>query len=475
VAGSIAAEQSVLGALMLETSRASEIELCAEDFTRDDHRSIFRAIMKCVDRRHQADAVTVAEILEREEGKDTPWLVYCASLVRDTPSAANIRAYANYVKRYADAQRAIKIAQDMMARVEAEPEAIDHATRDLMRLTTSTSSSYSCALADTLGEVVDYIDYRYTHRDELPGLSTGLQKLDRNTGGLCKGHLIVVAARPGMGKTAFMSGLHLANRKRPTGIMSAEMPRAELVLRMVSSVAEVAFEDLKMGTIRDDQWPAINSAFNLLKTLPIYINDRSAPTIEHVMRQARQWKYEHDIQLFSLDYLQRMPTPGRIEKRNEGVEHIVRCMKELARELEIPVVALSAVNRSVEARADKRPLMGDLRDSGAIEAEADVIVTLYRDEVYDATTSNAGVAELSAIKNRHGKLGRATVHYNGPTVTFSDFGIDSDGSGGLSGGDGTPQRGLELGQREDDRVETRRVARSRARKPLQEIHKAQGG
>lgn len=474
MAAALAAEEAVLGGLMLDTTRCAEVNLAPEDFTKPKHQDIYRAIRDCIERRVQADAVTVAEILDRQQ-PDGQSLPYLASIVKNTPTAANVGTYADIVKRYSDATRAKGIAQAMIEDIDHDPEALDRAIKSMMRMTSS-QRNYECVVGDTLGGLVDYLDARAQNRGVIPGMLTGLQRLDRAIGGMQKGHLIVVAARPGMGKTALMGGIHLANRNVQTGCISAEMPRDELVLRMVSSMAEVAFTDLKMGTVSDDAWVRINTAFGILRAMPMHINDRSAPTIEQIQRQARMWKYEHDIQLLSMDYIQRIPTPGGIQKRNEGVEYIARSLKELARDLEIPVVALSAVSREVESRADKRPLMSDLRDSGAIEAEADVIVTVYREEVYNDADNVKGIAELSVIKHRHGALGRATVNYHGSTLTFSDFRMDGgdDGPGGLSGGDGAAQRQMGIGFGQDDRLEDRRATRSRTRKPLQKVHETKG-
>jgi replicative DNA helicase len=475
VAAAIAAEEAVLGGLMLDTARHAEIDLAPEDFTTPKYQSIYRAIRECIQQRIQADVVTVSEILDRMEPDGGSWLSYCAKIVTDTPSSANTRVYAAIVKRYSDATRAKGIAHAMIEDIDQDPEALDRAIKAMLRMTSS-QRSHECMVGDTLGALVDYLDFRAQNKNTIPGMLTGLQRLDRSIGGLQKGHLIVVAARPGMGKTALMGGLHMANRKVHTGCISAEMPRDELVLRMVSSMSGVAFTDLRMGNLQDHEWSRINTAFAMLKAMPLHINDRSAPTIEQILRQARQWKYEHDIQMLSMDYIQRIPTPGGIQKRNEGVEHIVRSLKECARDLEIPVVALSAVSREAETRGDKRPLMSDLRDSGAIEAEADVIVTVYREEVYSDADNIKGVAELAVIKNRHGPLGRVTVHYNGPTLTFSDFRVDGgdDGPGGVPGGDGTAQRSMELGLGQDDRTATRRTTGARTRKSVQKIYEEEG-
>jgi replicative DNA helicase len=470
-----AAEQAVLGSLMLETSRAAEVNLLAEDFTASHHREIYRAIRSCVERRIRADAVTVSEFLERHATMEFQWLVYCAELVRETPSAANVKAYAEIVKQRADAVRAKRSAMSLVQNIDNEPELLDSTIRELMQLT-RTQRDHECRVGDTLGSIIDYIDFRQNNRGVIPGLRTGIEKLDRAILGLNKGDLVVIAGRPGMGKTAILGGIHLANRKVPTGCMSAEMPRDQLVMRMVSSISGVPLRNIRLGELDDEHWPRMNTAFNMIRDMPLHINDRSAPDIEEIVRQARRWKYEHDIQLLSLDYLQRIPTPRGVKQRNEGVEYITRTLKELARDLEIPVVALSAVGREVEKREDKRPLMSDLRDSGAIEAEADNIITLYREEVYSDDQRYAGLAELGVIKQRNGEICRVVATYTGATVTFGDFRGDGgdDGSGGVPGGDGAAQRSMELGHGADDRPADSRATGRRPRKSLQEIHQAKG-
>ena len=454
-----AAEQAVLGALMIEPSLANSVELTPEDFTHRDHREIFRAIRACVDGHQPADAVTVAEWLDQHsEVSRNDWLMQCATMVKDTPTTANFRAYADNVRQKSEAAKAKRIAIDLCEAVDKDPDIIDTAVRELMKLR-STNRSYESSVSDQIGPVIDYIDDRCHNKDKIPGLRTGLDRFDRKQGGLGNGHLIVIGARPGMGKTALMGGLHLANRNIASGIISAEQPARELTMRMVASMAGVSAHDLRMGTIRDEAWPHINNAMSILKSTPIYINDRSAPSIHEIERQARKWKYEHDIKLLSVDYLQRIRSTGSA-KRHEQVEGFARTLKELARELDIPVVALSAVSREVEHREDKRPVMADLRDSGAIEAEADLILTLYRDEVYNDERDNAGKAEISAIKFRHGPLGRVTVHYDGATLTFSDFGIDGSQPRRIQGRNGATERSMELGLGEDDRAENRRATRA---------------
>lgn len=474
--GSRQTEEAVLGCLMLDASRGVDINLSPLDFTIPHHQEMFRAIATCIEQRKPADAVTVSELLDTTtpSPKKESWLQMCVTIVKNTPSAANLHTYVDIVRKHSEARKVKQVAGALIEDIDADPTALDRAMYALTRMSQG-QREYECAIGDTLGELVDYIDYRSSHRDELPGRSTGLPKLDKNTGGLCNGHLIVVAARPGMGKTAMMAALHLANRDVASGIMSAEMARQELVMRMVCTMAEVNFTDLKMGTVPEHKWPEINQAFATLRKMPLYINDKSAPTIDQIARQARRWKYDHDIKLFSMDYLQRIPTPPGIRQRHEGVEYIARSMKEIARELDIPVVALSAVSREVESRQDKRPLMNDLRDSGAIEAEADIIITIYRPEVYSDEDKFRGLAELAVIKNRHGSLGKCTVSYHGPTLTFSPFRVGSgdDGPGGVSGGDGAAggQVGIRFG--EDDRLENRGdPGAKRTRKSFQEIHSA---
>jgi replicative DNA helicase len=438
---SVQAEQSVLGGLMLSNAAWAVVGtiLIDDDFYLPQHQKIYRAIASLGRKREPFDILTIEEELKRTDELDSVGgLTYLGTIARDTPSAANITSYAKIVRQKALARRSVDIASTLINESDHDENAVDTAIKSLMAVTMK-RARYDHEIKDVLGEVIDMIDARYNSVDKMSGIPIGLRDVDSYLGGLSPGHLIVIAGRPAMGKTGMAAGIMLANRNKSGGIISAEMPRAEITMRMVSSISGVPYTNLRLGKISAADWPRINAAMNMLKGCPFLINDEPAPQMESIERQARKWKHEHDIKYLVVDYLQRIKNTGDA-KRHEQVEEFARSHKEIARELEIPVILLSQVNRSVESREDKRPMMSDLRDSGAIEQEADVIGTIYRDEVYnDATEKTRGIAEFGVIKQRHGAIGRAFIRFDAETVTFSDIDCYA-GENGMARGNGTDGR-----------------------------------
>lgn len=411
------AEQSVLGGILLEPERLAEIELLVQDFNGADHQLIFAAILELKTAGQGIDLVTLSEILGRQgvlEGAGG--IAYLGMIARETPGASNIQAYAGIVQQHSTSRRAAVVGKTLIEHA-AEPEAVDDAIKELMGLSVRTQPQ-SISVKDSLPELIDQIDKRYRGLIE-PGLSWGLKRLDEGTGGLSKGNLYIAAGRPAMGKTGFGSGVILANPGIPVGFMSMEQPRLQIVSRMAASLAGLSAHCLRLGKLKEEDWPLLDVAFQTMSKMPCYINERPAPPIDAIVRQARKWKYENGIQLLLVDYIQRIRSVGK-EPRHEQVEGFARALKEIARELDIPVLALCQVNRNVENRNDKRPQMSDLRDSGAIEQEADVIITLYREEVYNDDPQHKDQAEIAVIKNRHGALGKLTCHFNGPSIRFED-------------------------------------------------------
>lgn len=395
----------------------AECELSAEDFNKPAHQVIFQAIEDMISQQRAMDLVTLTEYLRQGRLLDEAGGVsYLATMAKETPTAANVAAYAGIVKSRSMARNATQIAQGLIGQA-GDPGAVDEAIRSLMDLTVKDRTD-STSVQDTLKPVLQEIGDR-SRGISKPGLKTGLKRLDAGLGGLYPGDLYVVAARPGGGKTAFGAGIILANPEIPSGFMSMEQPRTQIVQRMIASVGSLNAHALRLGKLGKEDWPRINQAVESLYRLPCEINDRPAPPIDVIVRQARKWRYEKKIQLLVVDYIQRIRSVGK-EKRHEQVEAFARALKEIARELDIPVVALSQVSRGVEARNDKRPQMADLRDSGAIEMEADAIITLYRPEVYDDDPSLKGVAEVAVIKSRHGPIGKVTCHFNGASIRYED-------------------------------------------------------
>jgi len=440
---SLEAEQSVLGGLMLDNRTWDAIadRLLAEDFYRRDHQLIFAAIAELAGRGEPSDAVTLAELLERKgQGSDTGGLIYLAAIVRETPSAANIRAYADIVRERSVLRKLISVGGEIAASAydpegRQASEIVDEAERRVFEIAESGKKHGSgfVPLRQDLGAVIDRLDMLAQNSGQLTGLSTGFNRLDEMTAGLQKGDLIVIAGRPSMGKTTF--ALNIAEnaafgpRKASVGVFSMEMSREQLAFRMISSLGRIDQSLLRIGKL-DDDWARVNSAIEQMKTASIYIDDTGALTPTEVRARARRLKREHGLDLIVLDYLQLMTVSGNSENRATEISEISRSLKALAKELAVPVIALSQLNRSVEQRTDKRPVMSDLRESGAIEQDADVIMMIYREEVYDKNTTRRGIADIIIAKQRNGEIGDLQLTFLGKYTKFENLAAESSGYGG---------------------------------------------
>jgi replicative DNA helicase len=278
-----------------------------------------------------------------------------------------------------------------------------------------------------LGKTIDQIDERYQNQEAVTGLSTGFSKFDELTAGLQKGDLIIVAGRPSMGKTTLAlniaenAALNMTKGKNPTAIFSMEMSVDQLALRMISSLGRVNQSSLRNGRLADDDWPRINGAIQQMQEAPLFIDDTPALSPTEIRARARRLKRQHGLSLIVVDYLQLMKVTGNTENRATEISEISRSLKALARELEVPIIALSQLNRSVEQRPDKKPIMSDLRESGAIEQDADLIIFIYREEVYDKDTIRKGQAEINIAKQRNGPVGEFRLTFQGKWTRFDDY------------------------------------------------------
>jgi replicative DNA helicase len=431
----IEAEQAVLGGLMLDNRAWDAIadRLVAEDFYRRDHQLIFEAIAERAAMGEPVDAVTLSEWLERKGlTAETGGLPYLAQLVRDTPSAANVRAYADAVRERATLRQLIAVggqiandAYDPQGREAAE--ILDAAERRVFEIAESRNKTGSgfVPLRNDVGRVIDMIDTLAQNPGAITGLSTGFKKLDEMTAGLQKGDLIIVAGRPSMGKTTFC--LNMAEnaafgpQQAKVGVFSMEMSREQLAFRMVSSLGRVDQTKLRTGNLDDDDWSRVQMAISMMKSSHIYIDDTAALSPTEVRARARRLKREHGLDLIVLDYLQLMQVPGNKENRTAEISEISRSLKALAKELSVPVIALSQLNRSVEQRTDKKPVMSDLRESGAIEQDADLIMMIYREEVYNHDTPRKGIADIIITKQRNGPIGEVELTFLGKFTKFENY------------------------------------------------------
>ncbi len=437
---SIEAEQSVLGGLLLDNTawdRVSDI-VSENEFYRSDHRLIFQHIILLIENNRPADVLTVAESLERSAKlAEAGGQAYLGSLALNTPSAANIRRYAEIVR-----ERAI-MRQLAVAGTEIADSAYNPAGRDAAGLIDEAEAKvFQIAevgakakqgfvkIDPLLTETVERIDMLYSreNKDDVIGLATGYVDLDRMTSGLQPGELIVIAARPSMGKTALAMNIveHVTlNLKKTAAVFSMEMSGSQLALRMIGSVGRVDQHKLRSGTFEESEWPKLVDAVGKLNDSQIHIDDTAGLNALELRSRARRLHRQcGGLSLIVVDYLQLMSgtSSRREENRATEVAEISRSLKSLAKELKVPVVALSQLNRSVESRVDKRPMMSDLRESGAIEQDADLIMFIYRDEVYNPTNeASKGKAEIIIAKQRNGPTGPITLTFLGRHTRFENY------------------------------------------------------
>src|SRR3954471_15828732 len=407
---SVEAEQSVLGALLLDNQAFDRVAdlVGPEDFYRDDHRRIWRHISKLIEANRPADVVTVSESIDASEDKDkTGGAAYLGALAQNTPSALNIRRYAELVRERSVqrrfAQVATEIAESALNTGGREVgQLLDEAESRIFQIAES-GSRRDQGLLDikpVLARVFEKIDHLY-HREnasDVTGVPTGYTDLDRMTAGLQSGDLVIVAARPSMGKTALALNIaeHVAvDNGLPVAIFSMEMSATQLAMRMLGSIAHVDQHKMRTGKLDDKEWADLSEAMGKLHETPIYIDEGGALTALEVRARARRLKRQYSkLGLIVIDYIQLMAATGQGENRATEISEISRSLKAMAKELDVPVVALSQLNRAVDQRPDRRPVMSDLRESGAIEQDADVIMFIYREVVYkpDLPEDQRGIA-----------------------------------------------------------------------------------
>jgi replicative DNA helicase len=440
---SLQAEQAVLGGLMLDNTtwdtvadRVSEV-----DFYRRDHRLIFRAICQLAEKNNPLDAVTLSEWLAHNSLLDeVGGLAALGLLAQNTPSAANIKAYADIVRDKSVARQLISVGNKIAGSAfEAEGRETTELLNDAEKLVFDIAEQGNRgqrgfkSIRTLLTAAVDRIDMLFQQDNPLTGVSTGFSDLDDITAGLQPSDLIIVAGRPSMGKTTlavnFAENAAIKNQV-PVAIFSMEMPGESLALRMMSSLGHIDQHKIRTGKLDDDDWPRLTSAVSLLDTAPIFIDDTPALSPMELRARARRLKREHDIGMIVIDYLQLMQIGNTRENRTTEISEISRNLKALAKELEVPVIALSQLNRSLEQRSDRRPVMSDLRESGAIEQDADVIMFIYRDEVYNEDSPHKGLAEIIIGKQRNGPIGTRLLTFRGQFTRFENYAADNYYAGG---------------------------------------------
>lgn len=431
---SIEAEQSVLGGLMLDNQAWDRVGdlLSTIDFYRADHRNIFNAIANLANSAKPMDAITVMEALkERKQLDEAGGEVYLFELAKNTPSAANIVAYANIVRERSVLRQLISSAGEIADSAFNSGgrnvlELLDEAERKIFEIAEQGGNkSGPNDIKNLLTKAVERIDHLYQSGSSITGIPTCFTDFDEMTSGLQKSDLIIIAGRPSMGKTIL--GMNIAENaalktKKPILVFSMEMPGEALAMRMMSSLGRIDQHRLRTGKLDEEDWPRVTSAVSMLSEIKMFIDDTPALSPSDLRSRARRIAREQgELGLIVVDYLQLMQIPTMKENRTAEISEISRSLKTLAKELNVPVIALSQLNRSLEQRADKRPVMSDLRDSGAIEQDADVIVFIYRDEVYHEDSPDKGVAEIIIGKQRNGPIGKIKLTFLGKYTKFENY------------------------------------------------------
>lgn len=441
---SVQAEQSLLGGLMLDNQTWDTVadRVGEEDFYRRDHRLIFRAISQLAERQEPFDVVTLSETLERTgELEDAGGLAYLGALARDTPSAANIGAYANIVRERSVLRQLIHVGTEISNSAfdtegRGTANLLEFAEQQVFQIAEQRQRGAGGfkPIKALLAEAVDKIETLYQQDGSITGAGTGFTDFDEMTSGLQPSDLIIIAGRPSMGKTTFAMNIaeNVAIKgDKPVAVFSMEMPGDQLAMRMMSSLGRIDQHKVRTGNLDDEEWPRMTSAINLLAEAALYIDDTPALTPVEVRARARRLVREHGpLGLLVLDYLQLMQSPASRENRVAQISDISRSLKALAKELNVPVIALSQLNRNLEQRPNKRPVMSDLRESGSIEQDADVIVFIYRDEVYNEDSPDKGIAEINIGKQRNGPIGTVRLTFLGQYTRFENFTPDSYGDEG---------------------------------------------
>ncbi len=444
---SIEAEQSILGGLLIDNKAIDRIagQVSASDFYRNDHRIIFTHISKLIDNNDPADIVTVAESLEQNaELTKVGGVAYLGLVADNTPTASNISGYAKIVRERSIMRNLVEVGSDIVESAfspqgKDAQQLLDESESKIFQIADAGASEKLgfIDIKELLPKAAQRIDdlYQLDDPNGVTGVPSGYADLDQKTAGLQPGDLIIIAGRPSMGKTSLALNIaeHVGMEAGlPVAIFSMEMGAAQLTMRLLGSVGKLDQHKMRIGQLEDEDWPKLTNALGALNEAPIFIDEGSALNSYEVRARARRLhRQQGKLGLIVIDYIQLMSAANEqsTENRATEVSEISRSLKALAKELNVPVVALSQLNRSVESRPDKRPMMSDLRESGAIEQDADVIMFIYRDEVYNPETAEKGVAEIILSKQRNGPTGTVKLTFLGQYTRFENYanpGYDSN-------------------------------------------------
>jgi len=427
---SIEAEQAVLGANFLSTSAIDEISfLTPDDFYRKEHRIIFQAILDLTSNNKETDIVTVAELLETRHQINEVGMRMLSDIAENTPSASNAKAYGEIVHKRSILRKLLTTCNEINDTV-FNPEGknaidiLDEASNKIYNLSETQSTGELETTAQVVNEALESIDHRYQHKGQLFGLSTGFDDIDKRLQGLAPQDLVIVAGRPAMGKTSIVMNMaehNAVDKNKTVAVFSMEMSKNSLVQRMISTRAKVPFGKIRSGELEQFEWEKIADKSAEIAKSKLIIDDSSALTHSQIRSRLRKIQRKQGLDLVVIDYIQLMRSSNDRENRTTQISDITAGLKNIAKDFNVPVIALSQLNRSLESRTNKRPIMSDLRESGSIEQDADVILFLYRDEVYDEESPNKGIAEAIIRKQRNGEIGTNKLVFQGQFLKFENY------------------------------------------------------
>jgi replicative DNA helicase len=427
---SVESEESVLGAMLMSTDAVNEVmdKLDADDFYVPAHRSIFGAVKLLFNTNQAIDAITVSEELRRQgELEKVGGVAYVTRLLDIVPSASNVDYYANIVEETSQRRHLIRAGStitDLAMKLDDEiAEVLDRSEQTVLNVAGRKVGDGMQQIGPLFFSTLEELEALEGRGDEVTGLSTGFRDLDKKLTGLHPANLVIIAARPAMGKSALALNIatNVAMDGNPVAVFTLEMSREEVASRMLCATARIDSMKVRTGQIGDNAWPRLTDAAGRLYDAPVFVDDSPMVTVTDIRAKCRRLKRKHGLALVVVDYLQLMQGSNR-ENRQQEIAEISRNLKNLARELEVPVMALSQLNRNLESREDKRPRLGDLRESGSLEQDADIVMFIYRDEYYNEQTDKRGIAEVVIAKHRAGSTGPIDMTFMPEFTLFSDLG-----------------------------------------------------
>ena len=427
---SVESEQSILGSILLDKDAIITVAetITPSDFYKDAHRVIYESMMALNNKNEPIDMVTLTdELRKRGYLDDIGGVTYLTSLSTIVPTTSNVKYYADIVKEKSVLRQLIKASNDIInlgyGSGESAENVLDFAEKKIFDISQERTNDDFKPINQVLMDTYDMIESIYSNKSDVTGVTTGFKDLNKKINGLQRTDLILVAARPAMGKTAF--ALNLVQNAAIKGnasvaVFSLEMSKEQLAQRMIAAQSNVELKKMKTGTLNDADWPRIISAMAVMSDAKIFIDDTPGIKINELRSKCRKLKMEQGLDLVMIDYLQLMESDSKNESRQQEISKISRSLKILAKELDCPVVALSQLSRAPEQRADHRPVLSDLRESGAIEQDADIVMFLYRDEYYHSDSEKKDLAEVIIAKNRHGETGSVELVWMGSIQRFGD-------------------------------------------------------